>query len=108
MGLWSYIGYKGGSEPGVLDMAWHVEAAAGDTKRVVTGTVWDPDRQILNQTEVSLLFGAMRDLSVMSDANNTGTDLLGEGSGTFSSGGVHLSANIRISTLLLLTLLSLL
>ena len=60
-GLWSYIGFKGGSEPGVLGLAWYLTAPDG-TSRVVAGTVWNPD-EVLDETEAALLFGVIRDLS---------------------------------------------
>jgi hypothetical protein len=60
-GRWSYIGFKGGSEPGVLGLAWYLEASDG-TRRVVAGTVWNPD-VVLDETEASLLLGAIRDMS---------------------------------------------
>ena len=72
-GLWSYIGYKGGSEPGVLAIAWYVEAAADGASRVVTGTVWDPELPIKDQTEAALLLGAIRDLSATSDDPTSGS-----------------------------------
>mmetsp|Transcript_20141 Transcript_20141/g.41062 ORF Transcript_20141/g.41062 Transcript_20141/m.41062 type:complete len:517 (+) Transcript_20141:268-1818(+) len=72
-GLFSYIGYKGGSEPGVFGMAWYVEAAADGARRVVTGTVWDPDLHIKDQTEAALLLGAMRDLSAASGDPTSGS-----------------------------------
>jgi hypothetical protein len=60
-GLWSSIGFKGGSEPGVLGLAWYLTAPDGST-RVVAGTVWNSE-QVLDETEASLLFGALRDLA---------------------------------------------
>lgn len=69
-GLWSYVGFKGGSEPGVLGMAWYVEGEGG-IRRVVTGTVWDTDRAIGNGIESTLLLSAMRDLSVSITSSST-------------------------------------
>lgn len=60
-GLWSYLGYKGGSEPGLLGMAWYRRAQDGGIS-VVSGTVWNPD-QLVDQTEAALLLGALRDLT---------------------------------------------
>jgi hypothetical protein len=60
-GRWSYIGFKGGSEPGVLGLAWILDSAEG-ARRVVAGTVWNPDT-VFDEMEASLLFGAIRDLS---------------------------------------------
>lgn len=60
-GLWSSIAFKGGSEPGVLGLAWYLSAPDGTT-RVVAGTVWNSE-QVLDETEATLLFGAIRDLA---------------------------------------------
>jgi len=60
-GRWDYLGYKGGSEPGLLGMAWFRRAPDGTTS-VVAGTVWNP-ADIFDQTEAALLFGALRDLT---------------------------------------------
>lgn len=60
-GRWDYLGYKGGSEPGLLGMAWFLRAPDGATS-VVAGTVWNP-ADVFDQTEAALLFGALRDLT---------------------------------------------
>ena len=66
-GIWSYIGFKGGSEPGVLGLAWYlVPADDSSAHRVVTGTLWDTTRAI-DETQAALLFGAFRDLSLKED-----------------------------------------
>ena len=72
--LWSYIGFKGGSEPGVLGMAWYLEADDGTLDRIVTGTVWDPDSVIEDETEVVLLLAAIRDLSIEIESDGVTSD----------------------------------
>ena len=47
---WDYIGYKGGSEPGVLNLTFLLRSAAGDRWFVVSGTWNNPDK-ILDETE---------------------------------------------------------
>lgn len=59
-GHWEYIGFKGGSEPGVLATSWYVESASGESY-VVTGSVTNTG-SVLNETEVVNLFAAIRDL----------------------------------------------
>jgi len=70
-GLFLYIGFKGGGEPGVLGLAWYVREATTDNTatatRVVTGTIWDPLHPIEDESETVFLLGALRDLSVSSD-----------------------------------------
>jgi len=58
-GMWSYIGFKGGSEPGVLAMAWYVEDETG-TAFVVAGTVHDANAPI-DEAEAVGLLGYIRD-----------------------------------------------
>ena len=73
-GIWSYIGYKGGSEPGVLGMAWYlIPADKSIGHRVVTGTLWDTTSS-LDETQAALLFGALRDLSLSEDFDESGAD----------------------------------
>jgi len=57
---WEYIGFKGGSEPGVLAMSWFVESPLGDSY-VVAGSVTNTET-VLNETEVINLLAAIRDL----------------------------------------------
>lgn len=57
---WSYLAFKGGSEPGLLAMSWLGETAGGRTF-VLAGSVVNPDRP-LDELEAVLLFGAARDL----------------------------------------------
>lgn len=76
-GLWSYIGYKGGSEPGVLGMSWYLEADTEVPGRAVTGMVWDADRVIENETEATLLLSAIRDLSRDLGSNATNAPISG-------------------------------
>lgn len=62
--LWSYIGFKGGSEPGVLGLSWYlVPADSPQGNKVVTATVWDPD-DAFAATTATLLIGALRDLAL--------------------------------------------
>lgn len=58
-GAWDEIWFKGGSEPGVLGLSWHL--AAGDRSFVVAGMVANAD-EAFDETEAALLFGAVRDL----------------------------------------------
>jgi hypothetical protein len=44
-GDWQYIGYKGGSEPGVLNLSWLLQDHAGEW-HVVTLTTNNPDAAI--------------------------------------------------------------
>lgn len=59
-GRWDYMGFKGGSEPGVLATSWYVESPSGESY-VVTGSVTNTG-SVLNETEVINLFAAIRDL----------------------------------------------
>jgi beta-lactamase class A len=70
-GIWSYVGFKGGSEPGVLGLSWYVvpnTTADGNGINalpgplVVSGMLWDPDNIIVDETQATLLMGALRDL----------------------------------------------
>ena len=58
-GTWDEIWFKGGSEPGVLGLSWHL--AAGDRSFVVAGMVANAENAF-DQTEAALLLGAVRDL----------------------------------------------
>lgn len=58
-GRWSTILYKGGSEPGVLAMAWLVEADDG-TRQVVAGSVFNEDR-LIDEFEATNLLAYLRD-----------------------------------------------
>jgi beta-lactamase class A len=57
--MWSYIGFKGGSEPGVLAASWYVETSDGGSF-VVAGGVFNPDSAI-DESEAIQLFGYIRD-----------------------------------------------
>ena len=50
---WSYIGYKGGSEPGVLDMTWLLRTKAGEW-RALTLAWNDPDKPVATETLLAL------------------------------------------------------
>ena len=55
---WSYVGYKGGSEPGVLSTTWYLERADG--RRFVLSIVLnDPNRDISTLGEVSVAQAAI-------------------------------------------------
>lgn len=58
-GDWDDIWFKGGSEPGVLGLSWYL--VRGDRSFVVAGMVGNAEAP-LDQTEASLLLGAVRDL----------------------------------------------
>ncbi len=59
-GRWRTIAFKGGSEPGLITMAWLVEGADG-TWQGVAGSVVDP-AVAFDPGEAILLLGAARDL----------------------------------------------
>ncbi|MFN2487263.1 MAG: serine hydrolase, partial [Acidimicrobiia bacterium] len=56
---WDYIGFKGGSEPGLVATSWLV--TEGERTFVLAAAVLDPE-QPLDETEAVLLMGAARDL----------------------------------------------
>jgi hypothetical protein len=56
---WSYVGFKGGSEPGVLSLAWYLEGASGTYVYVVNVT---DDAARLPELELASLAGAGIDL----------------------------------------------
>lgn len=56
-GTWTYIGYKGGSEPGVLNLTWLLQRADGRWF-VLTAGLNDPDRNIDLNGALDLLQGA--------------------------------------------------
>ncbi len=58
-GRWSTILYKGGSEPGVLAMAWLVESDDG-TRRVLAGSVANEER-LIDEFEATSLLAYLRD-----------------------------------------------
>lgn len=53
---WSYAAFKGGSEPGVLNLAWYLEAVDGPS-HVYVVNVTDPDA-LLAESEVISIAGA--------------------------------------------------
>lgn len=57
---WSYVGYKGGSEPGVLSLVWYLETPAGEAYAYVVN-VSNPD-EILPEAELAVLAGSAFDL----------------------------------------------
>ena len=59
-GRWTYLGYKGGSEWGVLAMAW-IGTTVGGEEYVVVGGVANTDALVDDATAVAL-FGQARDL----------------------------------------------
>jgi len=74
--IWSYIGFKGGSEPGVIGLSWYLVPSNSSTDmghRFVSGTVWDPTN-LVDSTKASLLLGALRDLSLFEDLDETDND----------------------------------
>jgi hypothetical protein len=86
-GLWSYIGFKGGSEPGVMGLAWYLvpncasttttdsSSCNGDTgPRVVTGTLWDPET-VIDEAKAALLLGYLRDFSLNEDFGQSESDI---------------------------------
>lgn len=57
-GNWTYIGFKGGSEPGVLSYNWLLESADGRTF-VVSGTLNDPSAPLDPTGALELMMGAI-------------------------------------------------
>lgn len=55
-GEWGYVGYKGGSEPGVLNLSWLLRDAAGEW--TVATFSWNDPEQEVDQSTLELL--AMR------------------------------------------------
>jgi hypothetical protein len=50
---WAYVGFKGGSEPGLFALSWYLETAAGDGHVLVTIAV-DPEALVDDMTLVQL------------------------------------------------------
>ncbi|MEO1064292.1 MAG: serine hydrolase [Actinomycetota bacterium] len=59
-GRWRYVGFKGGSEPGVLNLSWLVEDRDGG-RWVVAGSVWSTD-DLLDDATVTVRLAELRDL----------------------------------------------
>lgn len=57
-GAWAYIGFKGGSELGVLSFNWLLESAGGRTF-VVSGTLNDQSQLIDQTAALELMMGAL-------------------------------------------------
>jgi beta-lactamase class A len=55
---WTYIGYKGGSEPGVLNLTWLLKHASGRTF-IVTGTLNDPSKPVETQPALDAITEAI-------------------------------------------------
>jgi beta-lactamase class A len=60
-GRWSYIGFKGGSETGVLAMAWEHEAASGE--RYVTAAALSNNEAAIPEAEAVRLMATIRDFT---------------------------------------------
>ena len=58
-GALAYVGYKGGSEPGVLNLTWLVRSRAG-AWQVVTGSWNNPDAPLEEQRFVALMARAVQ------------------------------------------------
>lgn len=56
---WSYVGFKGGSEPGVLSLAWYLEGASGTFVYVVNVTNGD---SLLNEAQLAVVAAVGIDL----------------------------------------------
>lgn len=56
--IWTYIGYKGGSEPGVLNLTWLLKHVSG-RMFVVTGTLNDPNKAIESQPAIDSITEAI-------------------------------------------------
>jgi hypothetical protein len=59
-GAWSYVGYKGGSEPGVLALAWYLESVDGEAYVYVVN-VTNPDEAVPD-ADIAVLTGSVFDL----------------------------------------------
>ncbi len=59
-GRWDYVGFKGGSEPGVLAVSWYVESSSKGSY-VVAGSVINTN-SALDEAEAINLFATIRDL----------------------------------------------
>jgi hypothetical protein len=59
--LFSYIGYKGGSEPGVLSASWLLQRASDRTWRYC-GVAWNDPQHAVDQDRFEYLAGAGRAL----------------------------------------------
>ncbi|HSK21832.1 MAG TPA: serine hydrolase [Egicoccus sp.] len=51
--VWPYVGFKGGSEPGLMALSWYLESADGDAHVLVTVAV-DPDALLDDTTLIQL------------------------------------------------------
>ena len=60
---WTYIGYKGGSEPGVLNMTWLLKSANGRTF-VVSGALNDTEKAVDTQAAVDAITEAINLLAM--------------------------------------------
>jgi hypothetical protein len=58
---WSYIGYKGGSEPGVLTMAWAYETS--EAKSYVLAASLENGQQAFGENIPIQLLAAIRDFT---------------------------------------------
>lgn len=58
--IWTYVGFKGGSEPGVLNLAWYLEAADGRAYTYIVN-VTNPDT-LLPEHEIVALVATGLDL----------------------------------------------
>ena len=50
---WSYVGYKGGSEPGVLNLTWFLTEQSG--KRYVLSLGWNNPEAVVDETTMELI-----------------------------------------------------
>ena len=62
---WDYVGYKGGSEPGVIFLAWLACAKSGECYAIAGGQT-DPDAAVDNDA-VTALMGRLLQLTVPAD-----------------------------------------
>jgi len=51
--VWPYVGFKGGSEPGLMALSWYLESTGGDAQVLVTVAV-DPEALLDDMTLVQL------------------------------------------------------
>ena len=51
---WQYLGYKGGSEPGVISMSFLAQSKAGDWY-VITGSWNDTTKEVQNEAFAALM-----------------------------------------------------
>ncbi len=65
---WPYVGYKGGSEPGVLNMTWLLERHDGSWFALTAG--WNDPQQTLDGKKLGALLLSFLDLVAAPEAGD--------------------------------------